>query len=190
MKNNIILFILLFFCCQSAYSQEKDSIANPRENALDIFIDCNYSCDFQFIKNNITFVNYMRDVTDAAVYIRVAGQSTGSGGSEIKITLEGQGDYTGQQNEITYTTEAVSTSDERRNIMVRNMKAGLMPFVAQTPLFDQMDIQYTELAENIENEVIEDKWNSWVYRASVNGWFNGQSSYQSLNTYGSLSASK
>lgn len=189
MKKQLFLFLSLILISTHLLSQEPDSTV-LRESALNIFIDCNYSCDMNFIKNNITMVNYLRDVKDADIYIRVATQNTGSGGREYTLSFEGQKVYKGQKNEIIYTTEAISTSDERRNIMVKNLKAGLLPFVAQTPLFDHISIQYQEPEDGNQEEIVEDKWNSWVYRISMNGWFNGQSNYNSLNLYGNISARK
>jgi len=36
----------------------------------------------------------------------------------------------------------------------------------------------------------EDRWDCWVFRSSLNGWFNGQSSYGSLNSHWSFVASR
>lgn len=187
---HLILLIILSSIPTLIFSQTQDSIINTRDNALNIFIDCGNSCDMNFLRDNITMINYVRNVQDADIYIRVMSQRTGSGGREITLTIEGQKEYDGQKNEIIYTTEAISTSDERRNIMVKNIKAGLLPFVAQTPLFDNIEIQYKEPLATDTKEEVTDKWNSWVYSMSLNGWLNGQSNYKSLNMYGNISARK
>lgn len=190
MKQLICLSFVISFFSYTLFSQEQDSTINLRESALNIFIDCDYNCDMNFIKNNITMVNYVRDVKIAEVYIRVNTQATGSGGREFTLVFEGQQKYEGQKNEIVYATEAVSTSDERRKIMVKNIKAGLLPFIAQTPFFDNIDINFTEPSAEDNNAEVKDKWNNWVYRIGLNGWFNGQSNRSSLNLYGNISAQR
>lgn len=187
MKNYLFIFLFGILFSTPIFSQETDNLGNNRENALDIFIDCSYFCDMSFIKNNMTMVNYLRDMKDADVYIRIVSQGTGSGGSELTMFFEGQHDFEGQKNNIIYTTEATSTSDERRNLMVRNLKAGLMPFIAQTPLFKDISISYEEPEEKETTEV-KDKWNNWVYNIGVNGYFNGESTSNGVNLYGNISA--
>lgn len=190
MKQLICLSLIMFLISTTLLAQEQDSTVNLRESALNIFIDCDYNCDINFIKNDITMVNYVRDVKVADVYIRVNSQATGSGGREFTMVFEGQQKFEGQQNEIVYPVEAISTQDEQRRIMVKNMKAGLLPFVAQTPFFDNIDINFTAPNTNEENVEVKDKWNNWVYRIGLNGWFNGQSNRNSLNLYGNISARK
>ncbi|MGK0389995.1 MAG: hypothetical protein ACI94Y_002745 [Maribacter sp.] len=190
MKQLIFFSIVLSFLSTTLFAQEQDSTINLRESALNIFIDCDYNCDINYIKNNVTMVNYVRDVKVAEVYIRVNSQATGSGGRAYTLVFEGQQKYEGQQNEIVYATEAVSTADERRKIMTKNMKAGLLPFIAQTPFFDNIDINFTEPDKDKETEELKDIWNNWIYQIGLNGWFNGQSNQSSLNFYGNISARK
>ncbi len=186
-----IISSLLFLCLSlSIFSQDADSTTVLREDALKIFLDCSWNCDLNYIRNEIDIVNYVRDVKDADLYIRVAFQNTGSGGDKVTLFYEGQGDYEGQKYEMAYDVEAVSTNDEQRKQMVDNLRAGMMPFIAQTPLFESVNISIAEKKEEEEEELVEDKWNSWLYRIGVNGWFNGQSNYKSINLWGNISATK
>ena len=45
-------------------------------------------------------------------------------------------------------------------------------------------------SEPLSESVSSDKWNSWVYRASFNGWLDGQQTYKSTNLNGNISASR
>ncbi len=188
MKSRFISSIIGIVLSFSLFAQE-ETFENLRTDALNIFIDCSsWQCDLDYIRNNMTMVNYMRDVQDADVYILVVTQTTGSGGQEYDLKIEGQKEFEGQKNEIKFNTEPTNTDDEIRKKLVKNLKAGLMPFIAKTPMFDKVNIVYEEPKDETEQEEVKDIWNNWVFRMSLNGWFNGQSSYKGINLFGNVSA--
>ena len=91
---NIIIMkkIIMFFTCNLLslflFSQN-NSIKNDKSTAIKIFIECS-TCDFEYIKQEITYVNYVRDPKEAQLHILVSSQITGSGGSEYKLFFSGQ----------------------------------------------------------------------------------------------------
>jgi hypothetical protein len=88
---------------------------------------------------------------------------------------------------LSFSTSPDGTEDESRIMEVRTLKMGLMRYVAKTPLSKYMKITFSEpLSETVSS----DKWNSWVYRASVQGYIQGQKSYESNYLNGSISANR
>jgi hypothetical protein len=64
---------------------------------------------------------------------------------------------------------------------------GLVRYVMKTPLAQYMRINFSEpLSERVSS----DKWNSWVFRSSVNGYLNGQKTYKSNYISGTISAGR
>jgi hypothetical protein len=62
-----------------------------------------------------------------------------------------------------------------------------MRYVAKTPLSKYLSIGFTmPLAETISG----DKWNSWIFRTSLNGYVQGQQTYRSSYVSGDFSASR
>ncbi len=53
-----------------------------------------------------------------------------------------------------------------------------MRYIAKTPLAKYIRIEFSE---PIAQTVSSDKWDSWVFKAQVNGWFDGQQTYTSDN---------
>ena len=51
----------------------------------DIFLDCQMRCDFAYLKQEITFVNYMNNRQEADIYILATRQRTGAGGTEVQL---------------------------------------------------------------------------------------------------------
>ena len=167
----------------NVYSQENATKSDTlRKDALNIYMDAS-----DYIRKEIQYVNYVRDIKDAGVYIISTIQRTGSGGSEFTYFLVGQNENAGMADTISFVTSPDETEDETRIKEVRTLKMGLMRYVAKTPLAKYMNISFSEpLSETVSS----DKWNSWVFRASFNGWLNGEQSYNSTNLNGNISASR
>ena len=60
-----------------------------KKQAPKVFIDCR-RCDIDFIRTEITFVNYVWDRREADIHVLVTTQSTGSGGTEYTMAFIGQ----------------------------------------------------------------------------------------------------
>jgi hypothetical protein len=178
-----IIMIALTLSYLSTFSQETTTkIDTLRKDALNVYMEAS-----DYIRKEIPYVNYVRDIKDAGVYIISTYQNTGSGGSKRTYFLVGQLEYTGMKDTLSFVTSPNETQDEIRVKEVRTLKMGLMRYVAKTPLSKYMKISFSEpLSETVSS----DKWKSWVYRASFNGWYDGQQSYKSTNLYGNISASR
>ena len=66
----------------------------PAAALLRIFLDCN-RCDGEYMRQEITFVDYMRDRRDADVHVLVTTQETGGGGTEYTLKFIGLGSFAG-----------------------------------------------------------------------------------------------
>ena len=67
------------------------------------------------------------------------------------------------------------------------LKMGLMPYVAKTPLFSEVLIDPTE---RVEQQVVEDRWNNWVFELQAEPDFEGEESLKELSLRSSVSATK
>ena len=182
MKRIIIIFQLILLCFQS-FSQETPAKPDTlRKNALNVFMEAS-----DYIRKEIPFVNYVRDIRDAGVYIISTTQRTGSGGIEHSYFLVGQNQYTGMKDTVTFVSPPDDSEDMIRQKEVKTLKIGLMRYVAKTPLSMFMNISFSEpLSETVST----DKWNSWVFRASFNGYIDAQKSYKSSYLNGNISANR
>jgi hypothetical protein len=175
--------ILLFFSIVSATllsAQEKTDTL--RKDALNVFMDAS-----DYIRKEIPYVNYVRDINDAGVYIISTIQRTGSGGTEYSYFFVGQNKYAGMNDTLTFTSNPDETSEEIRENQVRIIKMGLTRFVAKTPLSKYLDFSFSE---PLSETVTTDKWDSWVFRTSLSGYASAQQSYRSNYINGSFSASR
>ncbi len=179
---SIVLFIMPF----AGFSQEDTLQTNKRENAVKVFIDCNY-CDERNLREELTYLNYVRDVKEADVYILVTYQSTGSGGDAYTFFFNGQGKFKGMNDTLVYASTPDATGDIIREWQKQMIKMGLMRYIAKTPLYNEFDISYKK---SEEKEVVEDKWKSWVFDISMRTHLNGEESYKRSSLSTSLAANK
>jgi len=177
------LSMTAFFAFCNLYPQV--NIQKPdtlRKDALNVFMDAS-----DFIRKEIPYINYVRDIKDAGVYIITTYQRTGSGGREYTYFLVGQHQFSGMKDTLSFNSEPGETEDQIRIKQVNTLKIGLMRYVAKTPLAKFISINFTEpLSETVST----DRWNSWVFKTSIYGYIQGEKSYKDNYLNGSLSASR
>ena len=149
---------------------------STRSNALRLFIDCN-SCDMNYTRLEIPYVNYVRDTREAEVYLLVTNQNAGSGGQQYTLTYEGLGIYEGMNDTLIYTSNPDETNTIVREEKTNLIKMGLMRYVAKTPLFKKIKISNSS---DLEEEEVIDKWNNWVFELQTSPRYNAEESYNRL----------
>lgn len=189
-KASLLLCFLLLF--KFGYTQ--DTKDNVKEDALNVFIDCyDYNCNQQYFRQEMNMVNYVRDVKDADVYILMPTQSAGSGGRVMTLIFDGQNKFEGQNDTLVLNMKPDITEQEALKAMVKSLKAGLLSYIAKTPIFEKMDLSGLSVEEEQQaapqaTKDQKDKWNSWVYSIGFNAYLNGEDSYSSINTWSNISA--
>ena len=141
--------------------------AQTSDDQINIYLNCP-SCDINFIKNEINFVNYANDPLRAQVQILVSTQSTGAGGALHHLEFLGKGNFEGDQFSLDYQAEATMTNLERQQGMARILKLGLVPFVAQTPMSADLNLAVKKHEPtNSSTPVKKDKklLKSWIFEA-------------------------
>jgi hypothetical protein len=171
----------------SGISQENQNQSDTlRKGAPKVFIDCN-SCDMNYTRIQIPYVNYVRDVREAQVFILVTNQDAGSGGEQYTFTFQGQGEFKGMNDTLVYTSNPDETSAIVREKKTNLMKMGLMRYVARTPVFSEIEIKHNA---DLEQEEVVDKWNNWVFELSTEPQFESEEANKRLELRNSVNISK
>jgi len=127
MKKSFLLTIFMltvgfFIYITNIYSENKQvSIEGLKEKAPKVFIDCR-RYDMDYIRTEITYVNYVRDRKEADVHVIVTEQRTGSGGQEYTFAFIGLKKITGLDNTLIYASGPNDTRDEIRRAQVEVLK--------------------------------------------------------------------
>lgn len=185
-RNTIIIFLLIVISNAIAGQEVETQIDTLRTNAVKIFLDC-MTCDMNYTRQEIPYINYVRDVHDAQVVILVAEQNAGSGGRQYTYTFHGQHDFSGMDDTLTYTSNPDQTSTEIRQKRTDLLKIGLMRFVAKTPLFNEIEIRHNR---ELEAEDVIDRWNNWVFELSTEPRFETEEAQKQYTFRNSLNISR
>ena len=180
----------LLVCARIAVAQ--DAPAQARTGAIRMFLDCSYYCDQEFLKKEITFVDWMRDRADADVHVLVTSQGTGGGGNEYTLKFIGLGRFANVEQTLKYVSTNTSTSDEIRRGIGEALKRGLVRYVAESPLGAKLKITFDAPAGTAAAtaDPKRDPWNLWVFRTGFGGSMSGEQSTDYHSIRGSASATR
>jgi len=180
-KLSLVLLSVMIGMC--TYGQETENTVDTlRKDALNVFMEAR-----DYIKTEIPYINYVRDIRDADVYIISTYQPIGSGGYEGTYYLVGQHAFEGMRDTVSYTTVPAETEDIIQQKQIATLKMGLMRYVAKTPLAKYISIRFTEpMAETVST----DKWDSWVFRPSISAYLSGQKSIKHTSIIADLEVSR
>lgn len=166
----------------------------PQGEALRVFLDCNYECDLDFLRTEITFVNWVRDRYDGQLLILVTTQRTGGGGTDFALTFIGQRELAGRADTLHYIAPQAATGDENRRGMARVLRLGLVRYTMTTPVAAHLDVRFAPPGgpggPGGPARERRDRWNRWVYSLGLNSHFNGQESYGDRSLSTTLSANR
>jgi len=191
LKSWLGLFLFLAVLSKSLYAQilspeisqpsiKIDSIDNVSKNEalISVFLDCR-DCRESFIKSEITFVNFVRDMADAEVHLIITQRGTASGGSQYQLAFLGYENYSDLSQNLTYTTFDSDTYDEERSGLVKYVKLGLVPYLSKKEVLSDFNLEYTGDLRDIPSNN-EDKWNNWIFEIGSNGSIYGEENDKSF----------
>lgn len=176
----VALFIYTVSSSNILLSQEvEDYHVESRNSFISVFLDCN-TCDKDYIRNSIPFVNYVRDKELADVHILITTHRAGVSGLNCIILFSGNRDFEDINHSIKYWASDSSTAYEIRKGLVERIKLGLGPFLADTDLADLFTVIYTD-DDEIERVEFDDPWNHWVFQIYGGANFSMEKSHNAFN---------
>ncbi|HXC25072.1 MAG TPA: hypothetical protein VNU46_04090 [Gemmatimonadaceae bacterium] len=104
---------LLAFSHARAQGTAAESVAAPAA-PLRVFLNCP-TCDFDYIRTAIPWVDYVRDPRQAQVHLLVTILRTAPGGTAYTIAFLGRDAFQGQADTLHWTAGLTATPDEIRH---------------------------------------------------------------------------
>ena len=155
-----------------------------------VFIDC-LECDADYLKQEITFVNLVRDHRLADVGVMITSLPTGSGGRAYSIEVFAESAINARRDTTVVNTGPDATESERRQMLVRAIKVSLLPYIRQSSAASHLDVTYAPpTVDASAARGSRDRWKQWVFRVSGSGSFASDENYTSRGGDGSLAASR
>lgn len=155
--NSKIIFAL---CCllriYLVQSQELD------KEPVRLFTEC--VCEKNYIRQEIGYVNHVRDQSQANVQLFIFDIANGSGGRTYSLDFKGIGVFENILRKLAYETTATMTTDEVRKGLVSKIKSGLLRYILESNIAEEITYTInTGATGEILNIEIEDPWNNWLF---------------------------
>ena len=183
-------FVVLAPATAQPQNLATDSSGN---RTLLVFLDCNAPyCDFDHARREVTWVNWVRDRTDADVHLLVTAQVTGGGGWDFNLDFIGLGRFAGQTHTLRHVSDPDDVDARVRDGLTQAIRLGLVHYAAQTALAPGILVTFDQPAGAPANggQQENDPWNLWVFRVGFNGSLAGEANQRSYSVRGNASANR
>jgi len=169
---------------QEPASAQGEDPQDEAPNGLLVFLDCDRrTCDSDYLRQEITFINYVRDRQDGQIHILVTRQSAGAG-QEYTFDFIGLKEFEGDDTRLVWTSSNTNTQDERREGIAQMIRAGVVHYLAKTRLIHDIEIRQEVRRAGQRFLVVDpadDPWNFWVFRLGLNGQIGGEDRRSNYN---------
>jgi len=180
----LVIVCVLAVPVTHAWAQDTEDSQEEAPQGLLVFLDCNRRiCDQDFLRQEITFINYVRDRQDGQIHILVTIQFAGAG-IEYTFDFIGLREFDGDDTRLVWTSSNTNTQDERREGIAQMIRAGVVHYLAKTPLIHEVEIRQEVRRADRRFLVVDpedDPWNFWVFRLSLNGQLGGEDRRSNYN---------
>jgi len=148
--------------------------AQTTESTLSVYLDCR-SCNETFIRSEIDFVSFVRDQSVAEVQLLVTSQGTGGGGRQYTLEFLGLAEFSNVDNKLIFISPQSDTNELRRNKLVKYIKLGLINYLTNKEVFDQLEVSFIETnGIPISLNPGKDPWNGWNFNVGLGYDFSGE----------------
>lgn len=161
-------------------------------SSLSVFLDCSNggSCYLDFIRQELSILTFVRDRTDADVQIMITNQNNSNGGTVSNLILVGRNSYTALSDTVSYYIDPNLTEDDMRNLLAKNIKNALFPFLKQTEIGKAIEITLPSREDLGLDTIAKDPWDFWVFQLGINGYSDGNENYFNVNGSGYFSINR
>jgi len=140
-----------------------------------VFLDCD-ECFQDFLRTDVTFVDYVRDRAEATVHVLITRAETGSGGREHTLAFMGRPPLEGTDHTLKTVTTSSDPEDVVRRQLATALRIGLLNYVAKAGVPPQLAVTVRLGSEDARPAVAGDRWNNWVFSLQGSAAFDGEES--------------
>lgn len=164
-----LLLLALLLPAGQAFAQDQPGTTAPAQaaEAPRLFLDCDL-CDLAYIRQEVVFVNHVRDREVADVHVLITYQATGSGGRLYTLDFIGRRLLAGVDNTLTYTSVQSNSAVEERDGLLDVLQLGLVPYVARAGLASSLRVTFKDnLAA--PPRTVDGRWRNWTFEVYAGG---------------------
>ena len=162
-----------------------------QSDLINLFIKCD-RCDNNFLKNEISYVNHVREQGLADIQLFIYRNRNANNGNRYSLDFIGKNSFSDKKITLILDTNPKFTSDEVRNALKKKIDVGLIYFLVESDISDKITIKYDTLINNNNNskKLSSDKWKNWVFQSAGSVNFENETSRNESNVRLELDADK
>jgi hypothetical protein len=184
----LAIVVFPYVCLAGQASQPEPAATRPAQ--LKAFLDCQSGCFADFLRAEVTFVDYVRDRSEADVHVLVTSVETGSGGSEYTLAFIGLKAFTGTDRSLRAVSGRADVEDAIRRQLANALRVGLLNYVAAGSVPPNLSVSVRQEAADRRAAPTTDKWNHWVFSIRGSASAAGEESSRQTSLGGELSADR
>jgi hypothetical protein len=142
---------------------EQPPVLSQSGMRLRVYLDCD--CFQSYLRDQIDWVDFVRQPQDADVHLLSDTRGTGGGGREVTMRFVGVGALDGVDHDLRVVTMTGETENVRRQAVLRTASIGLLYYLAHRGLPSDLDFTVRSVVRAGAAAVVpaSDPWNLWVF---------------------------
>lgn len=173
----LVLSSLLF-----AFEQASQTASAGAGTRLKVFLDCPDDCYTDYLREEIDFVDYVRDRSDADVHVLITIATTGARGREYTLSFIGLGPFAATTRILKTTTEASDSDDRIRRGLGTALTVGLLGYLAPEGIPPGLTVEAQLASGGAQaGSPDTDPWNRWIFSIDGNGSLEAEESTRQRN---------
>ena len=134
--------VWLIGCVGAEAARPESGGQKPAAAQLKVFLDCE-DCYADYLQTSVTFVDYVRDRTEAEVHVLITRAETAAGGFEYTLAFIGRSRFDGLSDTLKTVTETAATDDIIRRQLATSLRAGLVRFLTRDGVPPELKLEVT-----------------------------------------------
>lgn len=185
-----VLTLVIAFVAAQALAQTPVQSAAGQAVRLRVFLDCS-DCFQEFLRDEIDWVDFVRQAQDADIHLLSSSNSTGGGGREVVLRFVGVGRLEGVSHEHRALSLPNEPENLRRQTILRTVTIGLLDSLAHLgPPGVEVTVEALRGAAAAGAVPSRDPWNLWFFRVSASASINAEESNREVSWDGNVSADR
>jgi hypothetical protein len=142
---------------------------------LRVFLDCG-DCYAEYLRDQIDWVDFVRQPQDADVHLLSTSKGTGGGGNEIVLRFVGKLRFQGVDQDLRVLSVTSDTEELRRRRVLRTVIIGLASYLARDGRAGDLGVSVRTAETPVATGVTaaRDPWNKWFFTLRGGGSVNAE----------------
>ena len=161
---------LVFIATLFAPDHAAQNRPQTSESRIRVFLDCPQSdCHDDYLRDQITFVDYVRDRSDADVHVLITRAETGARGREDTLSFIGLGRFAANDRVLTTVSNATDSEERIRQGLATALRIGLLNYITAAGVPEGLDVTVAVDDPAQPSATSADPWNHWIFSLEGNG---------------------